>query len=112
MNLFPLLPASSTNEMSRPGQLFLEYFQVSDTVATLAWEKEVPTSLGAVLGVIGLGYTDVFGAGDYVGAMTTDGVITTGAVTVRSLMVDIGDVAVVGRGFLVGTKSDTALTFA
>ena len=110
--LFPIIPEASINETARPGQLFLEYVQFSVTIATNTGDAEVPTKLGSVLGFIPLSFSSVFASGDSVNNYTTDGVVTTGAVTVRVNSTSIADGALICRGFLVGTKSPTALTFS
>lgn len=108
---FPLLPLAATNDGFRPGSLILEYFEVDLTVSSNLGEAEVPTALGSVIGVISLGFMGTFAAGDTMHGMSTDCVITTGAVTVRATTVSISDGALTVRGFLVGTKSETALSF-
>ena len=108
---FPLLPLASTNDAFRPGALILEYFEVALTVSTNVATAEVPTQLGNVIGVIGLGYMSTFDTGDLLHGLSTDGVITTGAVTVRGTTVSVSDGSLTTRGFLVGTKTETALSF-
>jgi len=110
MNIFPLLNEFSTNDQSRPGTQLLEYFQVDVTIAINTGDVEVPTNLGSVLGVINLNYSSVFAAGDAIDAITTDGVITSGAVTVRVKTTSIADGSLTIRGYLVGTKSETQLS--
>lgn len=107
--LFPLIPEADTNETARPGGLFFEYVQFSVTLSTNTGDAEVPTSLGSVLGFVPLSYASTFAAGDSVNNYTTDGVITSGAVTVRVNSTSIADGALTLRGFLVGTKSETVL---
>ena len=109
-NIFPLINEASLNENSRPGSLMLEYFEVSVTIGTNTGDVEVPTALGEVIGLIPLCYSDLFEAGDAITNCTTDGVITTGAVTVRVNSVSIADGAHVIRGFLVGKKAKTVLS--
>lgn len=110
---FPLLPETSVNENTRPGILILEYFQVAVTISSNAGDVEVPTALGEVKGVINLGFIDEFDTGDAVTSVTTDGIISTSAVTVRYTTASITNGAKVVRGFLVGTKSaGTALSFS
>lgn len=108
---FALIPLAAQNDGDRPGSLQLEYFQVSVTTSSDTGDVEVPTTLGEVLGVIDIGYCDEFGSGDYLTAFSTDGVITTGAVTVR-VVASAGwtDGAHVIRGFLVGKKAETVLS--
>lgn len=107
---FPLIPVAAKNEGERPGTLTLEYFEVDVTIGTNTGDVEVPTSLGEVLGLIPLCYSSVFASGDSVNNYTTDGVITTGAVTVRVNSTSIGDGALRIRGFLVGKPSETVLS--
>lgn len=109
-NIFPILPEVATNDSNREGSLMLEYFQTTVTIATNAGDVEVPTALGEVLGVINLGYSSVFAAGDMINSVTTDGVISSGAVTVRYSTTSIADGALTVRGFLVGKKSTTVLS--
>ena len=107
--IFPLIPEADTNETNRPGQLCLEWFQFSFTISTLEATVEVPTALGSVLGAI---FMPVLAAADDPTdsiVITSDYVITTGAVTVQCKCVDIADGALVVRGFFVGTKSATTL---
>lgn len=108
---FAIIPIASINDGDRPGTLLLEYFQVALTVASNLGEAEVPTTLGEVLGVIPLGYMGTFDTGDTIHGMSTDGVITSSAVTVRATTVSIADGSLIVRGFLVGKKSETALSF-
>lgn len=108
-SFFPILPEASINENTRPGALILEYFEASVTIGTNTGDVEVPTALGAVLGVIPLSFSSVFAAGDSVNNYTTDGVITTGAVTVRVNTTSIADGALTIKGFLVGTPAQTTL---
>lgn len=107
---FPLVPIASQNDGDRPGTLQLEYFQVAVTIGTNTGDVEVPTTLGEVLGVINLSYSSVFAAGDSLNNMTTDGVITSDAVTVRVNTTSIADGALTIRGFLVGKKAETVLS--
>lgn len=109
---FPLLPIASTNDAFRPGALILEYFQVSLTVSSNLGTAEVPTALGEVLGVIGLGFLSTFDTGDTIHGFSTDGVISTSAVTIRATTVSLADGSYTVRGFLVGKKSETALSFS
>ena len=107
---FPLISEAGKNEGDRPGTLFLEYFQVSVTITSLEGTVEVPTTLGKVLGLINLDY--IASAADATDTYTllTDGVITTGAVTVNITAIDIANGAVTIRGFLVGEKAETVLS--
>jgi len=108
---FALLTEAATNDVSREGTLLLEYFEVSNfAVATNLGTAEVPTNLGEVLGVIGIGYISTFATGDTIHGFSTDGVITSGKVTVRATTVSLGDGSYVVRGFLVGRKSSTTLS--
>ena len=109
---FPLIPIASENDSDRPGSLILEYFQVSVTIGTNTGDVEVPTTLGEVVGVISLCYASTFDTGDALDSMTTDGVITSSAVTVRCKTTSISDGALTVRGFLVGKKSETVLSFS
>lgn len=110
-NIFPLLNQANNNDADRPGSLLLEYFDTLVTTSSDAGDAEVPTSLDEVLGVIPLFYCVEFGSGDYIEGMGTDGVITTGAVTVRVQLSAGGTDAATHRirGLLVGTKSPTVL---
>lgn len=109
-NIFPLLNQANTNDADRPGSLLLEYHDEIFTIATLEESIEVPTNLDVVLGLIDLKYLSG-GAADPTDTMQlhTDGVISTGAVTVNATCLDIGNGEVHGRFILVGTKSPTVL---
>jgi len=107
---FAMIPIASENDWNRPGTLIWEYFQVSVTIGTNTGDVEVPTALGEVIGLVPLCFSDLFEAGDAITNYTTDGVITTGAVTVRVNSVSIADGAHVIRGWLVGRKSPTVIT--
>jgi len=108
-NLFGLIPEASNNENNRPGIHLLEYFQVVATIGTNEGDVEVPTQLDDCIGVLNLCFSSVFAAGDKLLDVTTDGVITTGAVTVRVSTVSIADGALTIRGYLVGTKRSTTV---
>ncbi len=108
--LFPIIPEASINETARPGMLYLEYVQFDVTIATNTGDAEVPTQLDSVLGFVPLSFSSVFAAGDSVNNYTTDGVVTSGAVTIRVNTTSIADGSLTLRGFLVGTKSPTALS--
>ena len=107
---FALVPIASQNDADRPGTLILEYFEVAVTIGTNTGDVEVPTTLGTVIGVLPACFSSVFAAGDSVNNYTTDGVITTGAVTVRVNTTSIADGALTIRGFLLGTKAETVLS--
>lgn len=108
--VFALQPEAVINDSHRDGTLLKEYFQASVTIGTNTGDVEVPTTLGEVLGVENLCYSSVFAAGDALTNMTTDGVIASGAVTVRVNTVSIADGALVIRGFLVGRgKTQTVI---
>ncbi len=105
--LFALQPEAVINDSYRDGAILKEYFEVDVTIATNTGDVEVPTTLAEVLGVENLCYSSVFAAGDAILNMTTDGVITSNAVTVRVNTASIPDGALRIRGFLVG-KGKTA----
>ncbi len=107
---FAMIPIASENDWNRPGTLIWEYFQVDVTINTNTGDVEIPTALGDVIGVVPLNFSSVFDTGDAVTNYTTDGVITTGAVTVRVNSVSIADGALTIRGFLIGHKSTTVIT--
>lgn len=108
--LFAIQPEAVINDSHRDGTILMEYFQVAVTIGTNTGDVEVPTTLAEVLGVVPLSFSSVFAAGDAVTNYTTDGVITTGAVTVRVNSVSIADGALTIRGFLVGRgKTPTVL---
>ncbi|MHB9147701.1 MAG: hypothetical protein ACYC2U_04705 [Candidatus Amoebophilus sp.] len=109
-NIFPLISEADKDENSRPGSLMFEYFQVDVTISINTGDVEVPTALGEVLGMVPLCYSSVFASGDSINNYTTDGVITTGAVTVRVNTTSIADGALTIRGFLVGRKATTVLS--
>jgi hypothetical protein len=108
--LFALQPEAVINDSYRDGTILKEYFEVNVPIVTNTGDVEVPTTLAEVLGVENLCYSSVFAAGDALANMTTDGVITAGAVTVRVNSVSIADGALKIRGFLVGKgKSQTII---
>lgn len=110
-SLFPLINEAAKNEQSRPGTLMLEYFQGSITLSTNEGTVEIPTQLEEVLGLIDLSFLSG-GLADTTDTMklSTDGVISSDAVTVAALSEAIADGAVTVRGFLVGrTKARTVL---
>jgi hypothetical protein len=109
-NKFALIPVALENDADRPGSLLMEYFEVSVTIGTNTGDVEVPTTLGEVLGIIPFHSSSVFAAGDSINNYTTDGVITTGAVTVRVNTTSIADGALVIKGFLIGRKAFTVLS--
>lgn len=110
-NIFGLIPEFANNENNRPGILLLEYFQANVTTSSDTGDAEVPTQLDDCLGLISLNYNDEFAGADYDISLATDGIITTGAVTVRLTLPAGGTDGVhVVRGFFVGTKrSQTVL---
>ena len=105
--LFAVQPEAVINDSYRDGTVLLEYFEVDVTIATNTGDVEVPTTLAEVLGILPLCFSSVFAAGDSINNYTTDGVITTGAVTVRVNTTSIADGALRIKGFLVG-KGKTA----
>jgi hypothetical protein len=107
---FPLINEAAKNEADRPGTLMLEYFEASFTISSLESTAEVPTTLGEVLGVISLNFIAAASDPTDVYTLLTDGVITTGAVTVNLKALDIADGAITVKGFLVGKKAETVLT--
>jgi hypothetical protein len=107
--IFPLLNEANTNETARPGQLYLEYFEVVATISSNAADVEIPTSLSSIKGVLNLCFMSIFATGDILNNMTTDGVITDGAVTVRIATTSIADGALTIRGFLVGDKKASTI---
>lgn len=108
-NLFALIPEASNNENTRPGTLMLEYVQFGLVVDTNFGTAEVPTSLGTVLGIIPLGFSSTFASGDSIHGLTTDGVITTGAISVQATTVSLANATYTTRALIVGYKSDTVL---
>jgi len=107
---FPLLvPEADTNDMHRPGTIVAEYHEVTFTIDTNTDDIEVPTALGQVLGLIPLHYSSVFDTGDCINDITTDGVITNGAVTVRINTTSIANGALTTRILLLGYKAETVL---
>lgn len=108
-NIFPLKNEVNENDAYREGSLLKEYFEVAVTIATNAGDVEVPTELDEVLGVESLGYSSTFAAGDMINSVTTDGVITSGAVTVRYSTTSIADGALTVRGFLIGKRKMSSI---
>lgn len=106
---YPLHNEAQTNDQSRPGDLIFEYHEETFTIATNTADLEVPTTLGKVLMVIPGGFASVFATGDFINDLTSDGVITTGAVTIRINTTSVADGAFTTRFFLVGYKSPTIL---
>ena len=92
----------------REDELVWEYHEVSITVATNEATVEVPTSLDEVLGLVDLHVVTL--ADDPTDSVSTltDGVITTGAVTVEQKSLDVADGARTIRFFFVGklTRKD------
>lgn len=109
---FALSPNADTNDIARPGAIQFEYVQVNVTIATNTGDVEIPTTLGEVLGFVPLSFSSVFAAGDSVNSYTTDGVVTSGAVTVRVTTTSIADGTLTIRGFLVGTDASTRITLS
>ncbi len=109
-NLYPLLAEASINENTRPGTLLLEYFDVVAAIDTLEETLELATQLDNVLGLIDLNFKTTGGDPTDAIHVHTDGVITTGAVTIDIVCTDIGNGNIHVRGFLIGTKrTETAL---
>lgn len=108
-NIFTLIPEAANNENTRPGALMLEYFQFDFTIDTLEDSIELPTSLGTVLfGVFGPVLAAADDPTDSI-VITSDYIITSGAITVQCKCIDIANGALTVRGFLVGTRSATVL---
>lgn len=110
-SLFPLISEAAKNEQSRPGTIMLEYFQASVNFSTNEGQVEVPTQMEEVLGLLDLNFKETAGDITDTLALHTDGVITTGAVTVDVFGSDVAnDSTLTIRGFLVGyTKAVTEL---
>ena len=102
-----VIQSLDTSQELRPMSIVLEYFEISTTIATLESTVEVPTQLKSVIGVISLGYIAATTDPTDSIALNTDGVITTGAVTVITKAVDVADGAITIRGFLVGKQYPT-----
>lgn len=111
-NMFPLKNEVNENDAHREGSLILEYFQTSITIATNEGTAEVDTNLDEVLGVVDLGYLSSMADPTDTVKLCTDGVITTGAVTVGAKSVDVADGAITVRGFLVGRRLVSAITIS
>lgn len=109
-NQFAMIPIASENDWNRPGTLIWEYFQVVVTINTNTGDVEIPTNLGEVLMLVHGNYSSVFDTGDYINDVTTDGVITAGAVTARVNTTSIANGSLTIRGFLVGKKTETVLS--
>jgi hypothetical protein len=108
--LFAVQPEAVINDSHRDGTVLLEYFEVDVTIGTNTGDVEIPTTLAEVLGVIPFCFSSVFASGDSINNYTTDGVISTGAVTVRVNTTSIADGALRIKGFLVGKgKSATVI---
>ena len=105
--LFGIIPEAANNENTRPGIMLLEYFDVIATIGTLEETLELPTQLDEVLGLIDLKFKTTGGDPTDTIQLHTDGVITSGAVTIDVLCLDVADGAIHVRGFLVGRKRDT-----
>lgn len=108
-NFFPLNNEVNQNDAYREGALILEYFQESITIATNEGTVEVSTNLDEVLGVLDFGYMASMADPTDTVKLCTDGVITTGAVTVGAKSVDVADGAITVRGFLVGRRKVASL---
>jgi hypothetical protein len=107
---FPLITEVGKNDSERVGTLMLEYFDVVITIGTLEGTVELATALAEVLGVISLNYIAAASDPTDSYSLITDGVITTGAVTINMKAIDIADGDVHVRGFLVGkNRSQTVV---
>ncbi|WP_337872921.1 hypothetical protein [Ignavibacterium sp.] len=108
-NIFPLKPEAAENDAHRPGTLELEYFQATVAIATNEGTVEVPTTLSRVIGVLDLHYVvDASDPTDTI-TLTTDGIISSGTVTVNVKTEDIANGNISVRGFLVGEYGITNL---
>lgn len=84
-NLFPLASLSLNPELRGAIPLVREYKEVTIAIASNTGDAEVPTVLDEVLGIEPIGYCDEFSSGDSLTSLSTDGVITAGAITVRAV---------------------------
>lgn len=110
-SIFPLISEAAKNEQSRPGTLMLEYFQASVSISTNEGTVEVPTQLEECLGVLDLGFLSegLSDPSDTI-KLNTDGIISSNAVTVAAVSLDISNTTLSIRGFLLGrTKAQTVL---
>ena len=111
-DIFPLIPEAASNDTGRPGTILVERQKVAFTIASLAGDAEVPTGLGEVFGVIPmskLADLSLASGTASVTSLTTDGVVTNGAVTVRAKVVGISDGSCPLEMLLLGKKADTAI---
>lgn len=83
--LYPLAPLSLNPELRGAVPLVREYHEEVIAISSNTGDAEVSTDLDEVLGVEAIGYCDEFNSGDSLVSLSTDGVITTGAVTVRAV---------------------------
>ena len=108
---FALVPEAANNEIQRIGALVFEYFQTAITISTNEGTVEVATNLSEVLGLVDLSYMASCADPTDTIKLMTDGIISTGAVTVTAKSVDVTDGSINIRGFLVGTmNAPTKLT--
>ena len=111
-DIFPLIPEAASNDTGRPGTLLAERQKVAFTIASLAGDAEVPTQLGEVFGVIPLSKLADLSLGTgtaSITSLTTDGIITSGAVTVRAKVVGLTDGSYPLEMLVIGKKAETVL---
>lgn len=112
-DIFPLIPEAASNDSSRPGSILAERKKVAFTIASLAGDAEVPTSLGEIIGVIPIGRLADLSLGSgtaSITSLTTDGVIADGAVTVRAKVVGLANGDYPIDMLLLGAKKETVLS--
>ena len=107
---FILNPAGSIADTNRNGSVVIEMKKIAFTVASNVAEAEVPTALGEVIGVQGLGIMSTFDTGDLASAMVSDGVITDGKVTVRFGTTSIADGTLTMPVFVYGYAKETPIS--
>lgn len=95
----------------REDELFWEFKEVSITITTNTGQAEVPTSLGEVVGLVPLEFLDttIAASTDRV-QLSTDGVITSGAITVNANTNGLANGAHTFRFFIVGKMKRVDLT--
>ncbi len=108
-NLFALAPEAATNDTMRVGGLLFEYIETNITIASNEGTVEVSTSLGEVIGLTDLSYISSAADPTQSIKLITDGVITSGAVTVNAKSEAVTDGTITVRFFLVGRKTNSTI---
>jgi hypothetical protein len=90
----------------REDELLWELHEKAEfTIATNTADLEVATSLDEIVGFVPLWNMSLWDTGYYIDAFGTDGVISSGKVTVRIVTAGVGGVAFSTSFFLVGRRT-------